>query len=185
MKTTDNIDPWMQRFSQKLDDYEEPLPPQSWEKLESRLPHTVLRARKTSPLRRWIGIAAALLVAVGSLYFLTQKQKAVNSMSSTNASIAKLADQSSLSLPSNAASLFCDGPACYYLDKNMVNGARIYAVSDDGIAVITAGREGFQLASQNGMDAALQASVLQTLTDHKQAFMQSLSAIFRHSNPVN
>jgi hypothetical protein len=62
----------------------------------------------------------------------------------------------------------------------MVGNARIYAVSEDGIALFTAKRDGFELEGQKGIDSALQASLLKTLNDHRQVFMQSLSDIFRH-----
>ena len=43
MKALENQESWLERFGQKLNDYEEPLPTGSWEQLEARLPKAVLR----------------------------------------------------------------------------------------------------------------------------------------------
>lgn len=189
MKALENQEPWLERFEQKLHDYEEPLPTGSWEQLEARLPKTVLRTGHQGRVRavsRWLSVAAALLVAVTSLYLLTKKQEAASPLnSSMNASVITLSDQSSLTLPLNATNLFCEGSTCYYLDRNLVDHARIYAVSDDGIALFLANRNGFELEGQSGMDSALQASLLKTLNDHRQVFLQSLSAIFRQGEHRN
>ena len=187
MKAKENQEPWLQ-FRDKLDDYEELLPEGSWEQLEACLPHAVLRPKqqgREQTLKRWLGLAAAMLVTVVSLYFLTKNLNAEDPLNGTmNTSVVALADQSSLSLPVNVTNLFCEGPACYYLDHNMVGNARIYAVSEDGIALFTAKRDGFELEGQKGIDSALQASLLKTLNDHRQVFMQSLSDIFRHRADV-
>ena len=188
MKATEKQEPWLERFSQKLDDYEEPLPVGSWEQLEARLPKAVLRPQRQGreqALKRWLGMAAAVLIAVFSLYFLTKNLNTNDTLKgSKNTSMVALADQSSLSLPMNVTNLFCEGPACYYLDHNMVGNARIYAVSEEGIALFTAKRDGFELEGQKGLDATLQTALLQTLNDHRQQFMQSLSAIFRHQGEL-
>lgn len=183
MRAKENQEPWL-HFRDKLDDYEEVLPQASWEQLEARLPQAVLRPKqqgREQTLKRWLGLTAAIAVTVFSLYFLTKNMKEESALhGSMNTSMVALADQSSLSLPINVTNLFCEGPACYYLDHNMVGNARIYAVSEDGIALFTAKRDGFELEGQKGIDSALQASLLKTLNDHRQVFMQSLSDIFRH-----
>ena len=189
MKALENQEPWLERFGQKLNDYEEPLPTGSWEQLEARLPTAVLRTEqkgRTRAVKRWLSIAAALLVAVTSLYLLTKKQEAATPLnSSMNASVITLSDQNTLSLPMNVTNLFCEGSTCYYLDRNLVDRARIYAVNDGGIALFLANRNGFELEGQTGMDTALQASLLKTLNDHRQVFLQSLSAIFHKGETMN
>jgi len=190
MKATNNHnEPWLDSFSQKLQDYEEPLPSHSWEQMEARLQGEILRPEKQKSrfhLKPWMGVAAALVVAVFSLYFFTQKQEVLTSQGkAVKSSLAALADKPSLSLPVNVTSLFCEDETCYYLDHNMVDRARIYAVNEGGIALFTAKRDGFELAGQEGLDSALQASLLQSLNNHRQLFLQSVASIFRKSREIN
>jgi len=176
MERRENTEKWLEKVGEKLNNYSEPLPTDSWEQMQARLDKAIIKTRNEDErsLNRWLGVAAFLLIAVSCVYFLTQKEPVIKNLpSSSQVSIAALANQA-LDFPQERVELFDYQDARFSVSSNTSKSGQIFVEHNDRKAIYR-WRDGEpQLVVQHGFSKAQLNSFVHMLLERQSRVFEAL-----------
>lgn len=176
MERKEEAEKWLEKLGSKLNDYAVPIPAGSWDQMQGRLEMTIIRQKsdRVRALKRWMGVAATLLIAVSSIFFLSKKEPSVQQMKVQHASFISLAIKA-LNFPNDRVELFHNHDAQFSVAATPSESAQVYVEHDNQRAIYRWRNGQPQLVVQHGFSKAQLSSFVHLLVEKQTQVLEALN----------